>query len=197
MQTELFDSGSADAVPEGWVYQEEFLGRDEESSLIEFLQGLPLAPMQYKQFLARRRGISFGGHYDFDANRLRPSPSLPEELMPLRARAAAWLDVEAAAITHVLVAEYRPGTPLGWHRDVPEFEDIVGISLGEEGLLEFRRYPPRSLRSDPLGGRLRLRIAPRSIYRISGPARWNWQHAVLASPALRYSITMRTPRTPT
>ena len=24
---------------------------------------------------------------------------------------------------HAMVAEYRPGTPLGWHRDVPDFED--------------------------------------------------------------------------
>jgi len=23
--------------------------------------------------------------------------------------------------TNVLVAEYRPGTPLGWHRDVPAY----------------------------------------------------------------------------
>jgi alkylated DNA repair dioxygenase AlkB len=29
----------------------------------------------------------------------------------------------------MLIAEYRPGNPLGWHRDVPDFESIVGISL--------------------------------------------------------------------
>jgi len=89
----------------------------------------------------------------------------------------------------MLIAEYRPGAPLGWHRDVPDFEDVVGVSLAGEGELEFRRYPPRSLRSDPPGGRIRIAIAPRSIYGITGTARREWQHAVVASRTLRYSVS--------
>ncbi|MDM0109334.1 hypothetical protein QTH97_30695 [Variovorax sp. J22R24] len=113
-------------------------------------------------------------------------------MTPLIGRAAAWLGRPPAAFVHALIAKYAPGTPLGWHRDVPDFEDVVGVSLAGEGQLEFRRYPPRSMRSDPLGGRLRLTLAPRSIYRITGPARWEWQHALLPSETLRYSITLRT-----
>jgi alkylated DNA repair dioxygenase AlkB len=41
---------------------------------------------------------------------------------------------------------------------------------------------------------LTLELAPRSIYRLAGEARWGWQHAIAATPALRYSITFRTPR---
>ena len=194
-QASLFEDRPEDGAPEGWRYEPDFLEPGEEASLVAFIQQLPLAPMRYKQFVARRRGISFGGHYDFDANRLEPSPPLPDELLPLRARAAAWLGCRAESFVHVLVAEYRPGTPLGWHRDVPDFEDVVGISLGGEGQMEFRRYPPRP-RSHPLGGRLRVTLAPRSIYCMRGPARWEWQHAVVASDALRYSITLRTARRP-
>jgi alkylated DNA repair dioxygenase AlkB len=41
----------------------------------------------------------------------------------------------------VLVAEYRPSTLLGWHRDVPDFESIVGISLLGTATMKFRPNP--------------------------------------------------------
>ncbi|RZL92688.1 MAG: alpha-ketoglutarate-dependent dioxygenase AlkB [Variovorax sp.] len=193
-QGELFGDGRHEAAPEGWAYEPRFLSAAEEAGLITWIERLPLAPMRYKQYVARRRGLSFGGHYDFDANRLVPSPPMPQELAPLVEKAAAWLGRAPESFIHALIAEYRPGTPLGWHRDVPDFEEVVGVSLAGEGEMEFRRYPPRSLRNDPLGGRLRIAIEPRSIYRIAGPARWEWQHAVVPSPTLRYSITLRTAR---
>lgn len=90
-----------------------------------------------------------------------------------------------------LVAEYRPGTPLGWHRDVPDFEDIVGISLANEAVLRFRPYPPDAPKKKDI---VRVTVAPRSIYLLRGPARWQWQHSVAATKLLRYSITLRTAR---
>ncbi|VWX57732.1 conserved hypothetical protein [Burkholderiales bacterium 8X] len=191
MQQALFDELGAPA-PEGWRLEEDFLSIDQEAELLQLIRELPLAPMQYKDFVARRRGISFGGHYDFDANRLLPSPALPAGLAPLRAQAAAWFGVAPDDFVHALVAEYAPGTPLGWHRDVPDFADVVGISLLGVGRMQFRRYPPRPLRSDPLGGRLTVEVAPRSIYVMRGAARWDWQHRVEPTESLRYSITFRT-----
>ena len=32
-------------------------------------------------------------------------------------------------LTHASIAEYRTGTELGWHRDVPDFEVVAGVSL--------------------------------------------------------------------
>ena len=43
-----------------------------------------------------------------------------------------------AQFTQALVAEYQPGTPLGWHRDVPDFEDIVGVSLLNDAVMRLR-----------------------------------------------------------
>ena len=106
---------------------------------------------------------------------------------------AEWAGLPAERWVHVLVAEYAPGTPLGWHRDVPDFEQVVGVSLAGEATMAFRRYPPRP-RGDPLGGKLRLPLAPRSIYQMQGPARWDWQHSVEPTDALRYSITFRSAR---
>jgi alkylated DNA repair dioxygenase AlkB len=192
IQSELFGTGSAAAI-EGWAYEPEFLSRAEEKELLAIVEALPLEDMRYKGYVARRRGISFGGYYDFDANRLNPSAPLPLALHPLRAKVARWVGIAPEAFTHVLVAQYRPGTPLGWHRDVPDFEQVVGVSLLSAAGMQFRPYPPPGPERSSMAARLGLVIEPRSVYLLRGPARWRWQHRVLPTEALRYSITLRTP----
>lgn len=189
-QENLFGAPAA-ALPDGMRYEEGFLSPAEESALVARMASLPLAPMKYQQYEALRRVVSYGGQYDFSAKRLGEAPPLPPWLEPLRARAAAWIATTPERFTHALVAEYRPGTPLGWHRDVPDFEDIVGISLAGEAVMRLRPYPHEkgSRRS------IKLTLAPRSIYLLRGPARWQWQHSVSPTKGLRYSITFRTPRT--
>ena len=179
-------------VPDGMRYQEEFLSPAEEAQLIAIVECLPLANMQYQQYEALRRVVSYGGKYDFTRQKLEPAEPLPGWLDPLRARAGAWAGIDPAAFTQALVAEYQPGTPLGWHRDVPDFEDIVGISLGNEAVMRLRPYPHEKGRRDGL----KITLPPRSIYLLRGPARWAWQHAVSPTKALRYSITLRTARRP-
>jgi alkylated DNA repair dioxygenase AlkB len=187
-QGELFPAATA-FLPEGMVYQPEFLTPAEEAELIRVVEGMPVEEMRYRGFTARRRVLSFGGQYDFTANRLHSAAALPLSLEPLRHKVAAWLGVEAAAFTQVLVAEYREGTPLGWHRDVPEFEEVVGISLLNPAEMRLRPYPPREPKK---AGVIKLVVEPRSIYLLRGPARWQWQHSVSPTKSLRYSITFRT-----
>ncbi|HWI84397.1 alpha-ketoglutarate-dependent dioxygenase AlkB [Ramlibacter sp.] len=188
-QVELF--AAAPVLPEGMVYRREFLSRDEEAHLVRTAASLPLREMNYKGYTARRRVASYGGAYDFDANRLQAAQPLPAPLEPLRARVAAWLGVEPEAFTQALVAEYRPGTPLGWHRDVPDFEDVVGVSLLADAIMRFRPYPPEAPKKSDV---LKVVVEPRSVYLLRGPSRWAWQHSVAPTEALRYSITFRTPR---
>ena len=178
-------------LPEGLAYEADFLSRDEEAALIALIRALPLHAAIYKQYTARRRVVSFGGSYDYDTNKLLPAQPLVPELQPLRARVARWAGVDPEALRHVLVAEYAPGTPLGWHRDVPEHEDVFGVSLGSTATLRFRRYPPVAPKRADV---IKLRAAPRSIYALRGPARWAWQHSVAPVDELRWSITLRTAR---
>jgi len=181
------------AAIEGLRYERDFLSFAEEAELLRIVQGLPLKEMRYKEYTARRRGTSFGGSYDFDTNRLKPGAPLPEVLHPLREKAAAWAGIAPEDLSHALIAEYRPGTPLGWHRDVPDFEDIVGVSLQGDAVMQFRPYVPGSPNSGPAA--LEFLIEPRSVYLLRGPARWAWQHAIAPTEALRYSITLRTRKT--
>ncbi len=190
-QTSLFAPDTS-LLPPGLVYQSGFLNAEEEQHWLGVVKALPLEPMRYKNYTAQRRGISFGGRYNFDDHRLEPSNGLPDELLPLRHKVANWAGFADTDLSHVLVAEYSEGTPLGWHRDVPDFEDIMGVSLLSEAVMRFRPYPPKAA-----AGRhkvFKLILAPGSIYRLSAQARWDWQHSIAPLPAFRYSVTFRTPR---
>lgn len=188
MQRQLFGEEPIHSSIRGLVYQEAFLSEQEEQELVDIIRSLPLHAAQYKQYLARRKVASFGGSYDFDTNRLLPGVALDPRLLWLREKVARWIDVPAPELVHALVAEYAPGTPLGWHRDVPDFETIVGVSLGGSAMLKFRPYP-----DDPATRKVvQLDVAPRSIYKMADEARWDWQHCVAPKHGLRWSITFRT-----
>jgi alkylated DNA repair dioxygenase AlkB len=178
--------------PDGFVYLAEFITPAEESALLAKIQALPLEEARYKQFLARRRTMVFGSAYDFARSALESAPPIPGFLLPLRARVAQWAGLPAEAFYHCLVSEYRPGTALGWHRDVPDYEVVAGVSLADAARMRLRPFQP--------GGRNRkedivmMPLQPRSAYLLRDRARWDWQHSISATNALRYSITFRTAR---
>ena len=189
LQHELFTPRSE--LPEGFTYGPDFLGVAQEAELLAQFATLPFEQAQYREWHARRRIVAFGGRYDFTRHELSSAPPLPQFLYPLRAQLAAWAGIDAASVQHAMIAQYPPASPLGWHRDVPEFEDVMGVSLLGHARLRFRPYPPRpNLRSH-----CALELAPRSAYLLRGVARWQWQHAVSPTKELRYSITFRTRRT--
>jgi alkylated DNA repair dioxygenase AlkB len=171
------------------LYQEGFLSADEEAALLAQIRALPLEEAKYKSFTAKRRIAAYGSSYDFDTNELGPAPPIAPFLLPLRGRVSGLLALEETAFTHALVTEYRPGTELGWHRDIGEFGIVAGVSLGGTCRMRFRRYPPEK------GAKLfGLELAPRSVYVLRDEIRWRWQHSVARTKELRYSITFRTPR---
>jgi alkylated DNA repair dioxygenase AlkB len=187
-QADLFEASPQ--LPDGLRYETSFLTLLEEAELLICVGALPLHEARYKQYIARRRTLSFGAGYDFDSNALQPAAPIPEFLLPLRERIGQWTGVAAQEFSHALVTEYRPGTALGWHRDVPEFGLVVGVSLVGRCRMRFRPYPPGSAAAKPFA----LDLAPRSAYVLQAEARWRWQHAVSPTKGLRYSITFRTMR---
>jgi alkylated DNA repair dioxygenase AlkB len=178
-------------LPAGFRYAPEFVSAADEAALLTQIERLPFANAQYKEWTANRRVVSYGGRYDFSAQELMPASAVPPFLFGLREAAAGFVGVPAAELTHALVAEYRAATQLGWHRDVPEFELVVGISLLGPARMRLRRYPHVA---GTRGRSLAVELAPRSIYSLAGEARWGWQHAIAPTPGLRYSITFRSLR---
>jgi alkylated DNA repair dioxygenase AlkB len=176
---------------EGFEYHPGSVSVPDCGALLETIAAMPLEEAQYKQFTAKRRVMHFGGRYDFSTNELLPAGPLPRILEPLRERIARVAGIEPQQFTRAMIAEYRPGTQLGWHRDVPDFELVAGVSLGSRARIQFRPYPPENLAR---GQYVNAWVDPGSLYLLRGPARWEWQHRVPPVSRLRYSITFRTLR---
>jgi len=191
-QRELFET--VPPLPEGFLYEREFLAAEEEAALLAQIRALPLQAARYREFTARRRTASYGGRYDFGAGRLEEAPPIPALLHPLRARVAARAGVAPEAFAQALVTEYAPGAPLGWHRDVPDFEVVAGVSLAGRARMRLRPYRPGE--APDRKAALALELEPRSLYVMRGVARWSWQHCISPTKELRYSITFRTLRAP-
>ncbi len=178
--------------PLGFVYQPAFITREEESALLDIIRALPLQEAKFQQYTARRRTVRYGTEYDPRAKAPDQAPGIPEFLFPLRDKVARWIALPAESFVHGLVTKYRLGTPLGWHRDSPEYEAIAGVSLGAACRMRLRPYQPdeRHKKEDVIS----LELEPRSAYQIRDKARWGWQHSIAATKQLRYSIMFRTAR---
>jgi alkylated DNA repair dioxygenase AlkB len=183
-------SSATPPSPEGWRYEREFLSPAEQAALLATIATLPLQAARYKEWTARRRIVNYGGRYDFGHNRLEPAEPVPQFLLPLRARLAQLGGLAAQELQYAAVAEYQPGTQLGWHRDVPQFEVVFGVSLAGHARMRFRPYPHvKGVRTV-----FAVDLEPGSAYVIRDAVRWRWQHAISETHELRYSITFRSRR---
>ena len=175
----------AAGLPEGFEYRAELVSRREEVDLIEAFRALDFKPFEFHGYFGNRRTVSFGWHYDFASSRVRPASEMPDFLLPLRDRAAAFARITPDAFEHALITEYAPGAGIGWHRDRPVFDEVIGISLGARCRFRLRRKEGDTWR------RAAIELAPRSAYLLRGPVRRDWEHSIPPLDELRYSVTFR------
>lgn len=170
----------------GLEYQEDFITLAEHERLVEALCAEDLTPFRFHGWLGNRKTKTYGWRYDFDDASFTPAEPIPGWLLPLRAKAAALAAVPPEDFAHVLLARYDAGAGIGWHRDRPQFEQVVGISLGSPAIMRFRQRTAEGFR------RAKLQVEPRSAYLLSGASRWDWEHSISPGDDLRFSITFRT-----
>jgi alkylated DNA repair protein (DNA oxidative demethylase) len=170
----------------GLRFREELLGGDEEAALISEIGRIDLSPFRFQGWTGKRMTRTYGWRYDFDDRSFQPVEEIPEWMGGLREKAARFAGLDAAQFVHALVTRYDHGAPIGWHRDRPNFGTVVGISLGSEAVLRFRKSEGSSFR------RFSLTLPPRSAYMLSGEARHEWEHSIAPAERLRFSITFRT-----
>lgn len=171
---------------EGLRYVSDFLGPAEQERLLARLQAIPEEAWERVHFrgnVARRRKLSFGVNDQPGSREIRPAEPMPLFLRELRDASTAALGRPAEPFAQVSVQRYPPGAGIGAHKDAPMFgPEVVGVSLGAEGRLIFRRGPEKE----------ELRLAPGSLVLLSGPARSQWTHEMPPVKATRYSIYFRT-----
>jgi DNA oxidative demethylase len=162
-----------------------FVTPDEEQMLIGSIDAAELSPFHFHGWLGKRLTASYGWRYDFDDASFAPAEAIPEWLLPLRAKAARFACLQPGDLVQALLIRYDPGAGIGWHRDRPVFEHVLGISLGAPATMRFRRRKPSGFDRAPAD------LAPRSIYHLAGEARHKWEHSIAAMKVTRWSITFR------
>ena len=180
-QSNLF----AESLIDGLQYRDDFITPTEHDRLVTDLEGLKLAPFRFHGWLGTRKTQTFGWRYDFDDASFAPAEPIPQWLQPLRAKAAAFAGFAPEDFAHALLARYDPGAGIGWHRDRPQFEQVVGISLGAPATMRFRQRTAGGFR------RTTVDLEPRSAYLLSGEVRREWEHSIAPGDTLRFSITFR------
>ena len=185
MNRALFDEL---VLPEGLRHADDFLTPEEERRLLDHFQTLEFHQIKMRGVVARRRVIQYGWKYNLENFKMTDGPPIPSFLIPVRDRAADFARLPAEQLSEALIMEYAPGATIGWHRDAPGFGVVVGISLGAAARFRFRRGKTGAWETTE------LRLEPRSIYVLEGPARSQWQHSIPVGIAMRYSITFRTVR---
>ena len=183
-------------VPPGFRYRPDFITADEERTLAAEIAAVEFSTFEMRGVIAKRRVAFFGRSYD---NNGRSTPPIPAFLFPCRDRLAGWIGIAPDDFAMALINEYRDGAPIGWHRDAPQYDLVIGVSLGSPCRMRLRPYVPPGAPAAPGSGIRRtatheLVLEPRSIYLISGPARSAFEHSIPAVDALRYSITFRSLR---
>lgn len=181
MMLDLFD----EPVLPGLCTRPDIIDRDEEAMLIERIDATHPTPFKSQGWTGKRLTTSFGWAYDFEAGRPVAAEPLPEWLLPIRDRAGQFARLDPPLLIQALLIRYDPGAGIGWHRDRPVYEDVIGISIGEPATMRFRRR-----RGDGFE-RASAPLDPRAAYHLSGPARHNWEHSIVEMEQPRWSITFR------
>jgi hypothetical protein len=177
-------------LPPGFHYREDFITDADERILLQAIGGVAFADFEMRGVVARRRVAFFGQSYD----RAATGP-LPAFLLPLRGHIAQWSGIDAEAFAMALINEYRPGTPIGWHRDAPQYDAVAGISLSSPCRMKFRPYRSASAPTAPRRSATHeIVLDPRSAYLMTGQSRQAYEHHIPPVTQLRYSVTFRTLR---
>jgi len=164
---------------------QEIIDQNEEAELIAHIDGTALSPFRFQQWTGKRLTQSFGWRYDFESGAFGPTEQIPDWLLALKLLAEDFAGLGCGDLVHALVIRYDPGAGIGWHKDRPVFEHVVGISLGQSAVLRLRRRRAAGFE------RAKVELAPRSIYHLSGEVRHGWEHSIAPMEAPRWSITFR------
>jgi alkylated DNA repair dioxygenase AlkB len=178
-----------EGYPLGFRLIPDIISKDEEEKLLLAFEDLGFKEFEFHEWKAKRRSVDFGWDYSFDDASISRAPDIPEFLLRTRERLAQCVEISAHEFEEVSILEYPAGSGIGWHRDVLAFDVVVGISLLSPATLRLRPWKSKKRSRKDI---IAVTLPPRSLYLLSGSARYDWQHSVPPVGSLRYVITMRT-----
>jgi alkylated DNA repair dioxygenase AlkB len=163
----------------------EAVSEADEARIAALIDAAPLAPFQFGQWQGKRLTVHYGSAYDYQRGRPTEAPPLPEWLADLRARLAPLMGRDPEAFVQGLLIRYDLGAGIGWHRDRPQYGEVLGLSLSAPAMLRLRR------RTDGGFERRSVELPRRSLYLLSGEVRQQWEHSIAPMDVTRRSVTLR------
>ena len=175
----------------GLSYRSNYIDEGEQRALLDMIDQQPwLTDL-------KRRVQHYGYKYDYKARMVTPElylGPLPDWLVPMAQRLHSE-GLFSAVPDQAIINEYLPGQGISAHIDcVPCFgSEIASLSLGSSCVMEFMH---------PHHNRQTKVLEPRSLFVLTGAARYEWQHCIPArksdvmggikiNRARRVSITFR------
>ena len=180
-------------LPPGFHYYPQFINEEEESTLLQAIGETELHTFLFQGYEAKRKVASFGYDWSFEKRVLSKGKDIPESFSWLLQKLAAFMDIRPDHFAELLVTEYPPGSVINWHRDAPPFDIIAGISLLSDCLFRLR---PQEKAKQNRKAVISLPVQRRSLYIMQGMARTQWQHSTAPVKQTRYSITLRSLKSP-
>lgn len=172
------------AEPEGFEYVASFLDEPEQQTLLDSISHLEFHHDSFRGQQLKRSYAQFGFAYASTGRRLHPVEPFPPFLESVITKALP-LCPPGTTFDQCIITRYPSGAGIGWHVDAPSFgECIAGLSLGSGGRFQLRAVGTKDVAHE-------LVVASGSMYVMSGPARWNYQHQVVPVRSERYSLTFR------
>src|SRR3954463_10703466 len=124
---------------QGLRYELELMPPAMERELLDVFEDLRWDPIVIRGQTAKRTARHYGLNYDYEARTPMPGEPVPEWLLPVRELAAEFAGFQPDELAEILVQRYPPGSTIGWHRDAPAFDTVIGLSLGGFSRLRFQR----------------------------------------------------------
>lgn len=154
----------------GLTYIPDFISAQEQDSLLAHID------QQYWLTDLKRRVQHYGYKYDYKARAMGNDAylgQLPDWLLSVSKKLHDD-DIFSSVPDQVIINEYLPGQGISAHIDcVPCFADtIASLSLGSPCIMDFSN--PKT------GEKNSIVLEERSLIVLSGPARYEWQHAIPA-----------------
>ncbi len=123
--------------PAGFAYVTDFISHAEETTLLNHIRLLNWQKVELFGKTAKRRVFHFGLNYTYETRQVEPTIPPPEFLHGLIHRSASYLNVAFTDIAEILITHYPIDAGIGWHRDSPVFDNIIGVSLGNNCEIRF------------------------------------------------------------
>ena len=180
---ELLEQRVSDII-DGLIYFSNFLSEPEQQEVRQELSKLTFYQDTFRGKMLRRQYAQFGFRYSSTGRRLTPVEKFPDFLVRLANRVRAF-SATPEALNQCIISHYDVGDGIGWHTDAWSFgENIIGISLGGPARFQFRK-------NGKMRHQFEVILSSGSVYCISGPARWNYQHRIVPVKTSRFAFTFR------